>query len=437
MVHHTMKPSKPSASSASTMISHMTRHSRQLAWLAALALAACTTAPRQPPPAPPPAPSVPTVTRAVYELQSPDALPPVSDAELRAAWPAWLTSCRTLARRAPWQAACERAVGVTADDPAALRRYASETFDAYRIRAETRESAPPAGTEARTLGVANEGRMTGYYEPELLGSRTRSAPFVVPLHRAPEDLVTVELGSLYPELKNQRVRGRLETTTPQGAWRVVPYWSRAELESGERLQGKEIVWVDNAVEAFFLQIQGSGRVRLPDNSVIRVGYADQNGHPYRSVGRWLVDRGELLLEHASLQGIRAWTERNPQRLSELLNQNPSYVFFRELPLGDPRAGPLGAMGLPLTAGYSVAVDPQFVPLGAPLLIRTTHPTDRSEIVRWMLAQDTGGAIRGPLRFDFYWGTGSGAGEQAGRQRGDAAAWLLVPKGVRPEALLSR
>jgi membrane-bound lytic murein transglycosylase A len=436
MVHHTMKPSKPSASSASTMISHMTRHSRQLAWLAALALAACTTAPRQPPPAPPPAPSVPTVTRAVYELQSPDALPPVSDAELRAAWPAWLTSCRTLARRAPWQAACERAAGVTADDPAALRRYASETFDAYRIRAETRESAPPAGTEARTLGVANEGRMTGYYEPELLGSRTRSAPFVVPLHRAPEDLVTVELGSLYPELKNQRVRGRLETP-PQGARRVVPYWSRAELESGERLQGKEIVWVDNAVEAFFLQIQGSGRVRLPDNSVIRVGYADQNGHPYRSVGRWLVDRGELPLEHASLQGIRAWTERNPQRLSELLNQNPSYVFFRELPLGDPRAGPLGAMGLPLTAGYSVAVDPQFVPLGAPLLIRTTHPTDRSEIVRWMLAQDTGGAIRGPLRFDFYWGTGSGAGEQAGRQRGDAAAWLLVPKGVRPEALLSR
>jgi membrane-bound lytic murein transglycosylase A len=416
------------------MISHIGRHSRQAALLlVCAALAACKTAP--PKPAPPPPPAVATITQARYELQPFDALPAVNDTDLRAAWPAWLVSCRTLARRAAWQGACERAASVAADDTATVRRYFAEHFDAYRLQAETREATAPAGGEVRTLSLATEGRMTGYYEPELVGSRARGAPYVVPLYRAPEDLLTIDLGSLYPELKNQRVRGRL-VTTPQGR-RVVPYWSRAEIEAGERLQGAELVWVEDAVEAFFLQVQGSGRIRLPDNNVIRVGYADQNGHPYRSIGRWLVDRGELTLDQASLQGIRAWGQRNPQRLPELLNQNPSYVFFRELPLGDPQAGPLGAMGVPLTAGYSVAADPQFVPLGAPLLIRTAHPSDGTSLVRWVLAQDTGGAIRGPLRFDFFWGTGAAAGEQAGRQRGDAAAWLLVPKGTRPETLLAR
>jgi membrane-bound lytic murein transglycosylase A len=189
------------------------------------------------------------------------------------------------------------------------------------------------------------------------------------------------------------------------------------------------------VEAFFLQVQGSGRVRLPDGTTVRVAYADTNGHPYRSIGRVLVERGEMPLEQASMQGIAAWARANPQRTAELLSQNPSYVFFRELPLGDPQAGPVGAMGLPLTPGYSVAADPRFIPLGAPLLIHTEHPVRGTPMNRLVLAQDTGGAIRGPLRFDLFWGFGADAAGPAGRQRHDVQAWLLVPRGTPPEQLL--
>ncbi|HXF47728.1 MAG TPA: MltA domain-containing protein, partial [Burkholderiaceae bacterium] len=217
--------------------------------------------------------------------------------------------------------------------------------------------------------------------------------------------------------------------------RVVPYWSRGEIDGNGRLRGQELLWVDDAIEAFFLHVQGSGRVRLPDGSVVRVGYADTNGHPYRSIGAWLIERGELTLAQASMQGIAAWARANPQRVRELLDANPSYVFFRELPLGDPDAGPVGALGVPLTAGVSVAADPQFVPAGAPLVIRSEHPASGTPLVRLVLAQDTGGAIRGPLRFDLFWGTGREAGELAGRQRHDVQAWLLVPKGMRPEQLL--
>jgi membrane-bound lytic murein transglycosylase A len=254
----------------------------------------------------------------------------------------------------------------------------------------------------------------------------------VPLHRPPADLLTIDLSSLYPELAGQRVRGRLQPSDK--GMLVVPYWPRAEMTE-ERLRGAELVWVDDPIEAFFLQVQGSGRVRFGDGSMIRVGYADTNGHPYRSIGRVLVDRGELALEQASMQGITAWARANPQRVAELLNQNPSYVFFRELPLGDPSAGPVGALGVPLTPGYSVAVDPRFIPLGAPVVISSEHPASGAPLRRLMLAQDTGGAIRGPLRFDFFWGFGADAAAPAGRQRHDVQAWLLVPRGVPPEKLL--
>lgn len=398
---------------------------------AALLLGACQTLP----PAPPPA--IKTVTQARYEKVDFDALPALADADLVAAWPAWLASCRAFergngTRRAAWQAACAAAAAVDAGSAAAIRVYLRERLDAWRVLAETREDT--AGNDA-LIGVADRGRITGYYEPLLNGSRTKVLPFTVPLHRPPDDLLIVDLASLHPELAGKRVRGRL-VETPNGK-RVVPYWSREELTNGARLAGAELLWVDDPIEAFFLQVQGSGRVRLPDGSVVRVGYADVNGHPYRSIGRWLVERGELKLEDASMQGIQAWARANPQRLNELLNQNPSYVFFRELPLGDPNAGPLGALAVPLTAGYSVAVDPQYVPLGAPVVISTQHPATNAPLVRLMAAQDTGGAIRGPLRFDFFWGTGREAGAVAGRQRHDVAAWILVPKGLTPAALIAR
>lgn len=393
------------------------------------------------------------MTQARYERVAPAALPRLADADLVAAWPAWLASCRaferTPARRALWQPACQEASRIAAADAGAIRAFIATRLVPWRLRAETRED-PAANVnasanatananangnpaEARLISVADTGRITGYYEPLLNGSRVRDARFAVPLHRRPDDLLIVDLGSLYPELAGKRVRGRL-IDSPAGK-RVVPYWSRGEL-SDTTLQGQELLWVDDSIEAFFLQIQGSGRVQFGDGTQVRVGYADTNGHPYRSIGRVLIDRGELTFEQASMQGIQAWARANPGKLAALLNENPSYVFFRELPVGDPSAGPVGSLNVPLTPGYSLAADPQFVPQGAPVLIDTVHPTTRAPLTRLALVQDTGGAIRGPIRFDFFWGFGREAGEHAGRQRHDVAAWLLLPVGVTPEAALA-
>jgi membrane-bound lytic murein transglycosylase A len=398
----------------------------------ALLLAACQSTP---PPAPPPPPTIKTLTQARYEKVPASELPRIAETDLAGAWPALLASCRSfersLARRDAWAEPCRHAAAVAANDVAEQRALLAQRFDAYRVLAVTLEDGT---AEPRLLASEMRGRVTGYYEPLLNGSRTRTAPFLVALHRPPADLLTIDLSPVHPELANLRLRGRLQPSDK--GMRVVPYWSRAELNE-ERLRGTELLWVDDVIEAFFLQIQGSGRVRLTDGSMLRVGYADTNGHPYRSIGRVLIERGELTLDQASMQGITAWARANPQRVSELLNQNPSYVFFRELPLGDPAAGPVGAMGLPLTPGYSVAVDPRFIPLGAPLLLATTHPVSGAPLQRLVLAQDTGGAIRGPLRFDLFWGFGAEAAAPAGRQRHDGQAWLLVPRGARPEALVGK
>jgi membrane-bound lytic murein transglycosylase A len=191
--------------------------------------------------------------------------------------------------------------------------------------------------------------------------------------------------------------------------------------------------VDDPVEAFFLQIQGSGRVRLENGEVVRLGYADQNGHPYQSVGRYLIERGELQPGEASMQAIQAWAAAHPGRLAELLNQNPSYVFFREIPALDAAAGPIGALGIPLTPQRSIAVDPRYVPLGAPVFLATTWPNSDTPLNRLVVAQDTGGAIRGPVRADFFWGFGAEAGAQAGRMRQQGKMWVLLPKDMKPAA----
>jgi membrane-bound lytic murein transglycosylase A len=212
----------------------------------------------------------------------------------------------------------------------------------------------------------------------------------------------------------------------------VPYYSRAEIDGGTApLTGKEIVWVDDPVEAFFLQIQGSGRVRLENGHVLRLGYADQNGHPYQSIGRYLIERGELQPGEASMQAIQAWAAARPERLGELLNQNPSYVFFREISTLDASAGPIGALGVPLTPQRSIAADPRYVPLGAPVFLATTWPNSDAPLARLLIAQDTGGAIRGPVRADFFWGFGAEAGALAGRMRQQGRMWVLLPKDVKP------
>lgn len=271
-----------------------------------------------------------------------------------------------------------------------------------------------------------DGLITGYYEPLLRGSREPSRRYPYPLYAIPDDLLVVDLSAVYPELKNMRLRGRL-----QGR-KVVPYYSRAEIDGGVNhgtasLQGRELVWVEDAVELFFLQIQGSGRVKLENGEMVRVGYAEQNGYPYKSIGKLLVERGELPLEKASMQGIKAWGKQNPDKLGELLQQNPSYVFFRELP-ADPsgKLGPPGALGVPLTAGRSLAIDPRAIPQGAPVFLATTWPDSERALNRLMLAQDTGGAIKGGVRADFFWGFGAEAGNQAGKMKQSGRMWVLLP-----------
>jgi membrane-bound lytic murein transglycosylase A len=187
--------------------------------------------------------------------------------------------------------------------------------------------------------------------------------------------------------------------------------------------------VDSELDAFLLQVQGSGRVQLPTGDVIRLQYADQNGHPYQSIGRYLVERGELTVGEVTMPGIRQWLDANPARVVEVLNSNPSFVFFNEERLDDPGQGPKGAQGVPLTGGRSIAIDPASVPLGAPVFLDTSFPATDRPLQRLVMAQDTGGAIRGVVRADFFWGTGHEAGEQAGRMRQPLRMWMLWPKGM--------
>jgi membrane-bound lytic murein transglycosylase A len=361
---------------------------------------------------------------ARYDRVAFTALPPTTDADWLAMWPAFLQSCQPLAAQAPWKEACARAAAVDRRSAAAIRAFFASGFDAYRVRAV-------APADAKDAEVRDSGLVTGYYEPLLKGSRRPSAKYRVPLYRVPPDLVAIDLAGTHPELAGLRLRGRLLNG------KVVAYPTRGEIMRSNLLRGQELLWVDDPIDAFFLQVQGSGRVQLDDGRVARVAYADTNGHPYRSIGRWLVDTGELTIDQASMQGIKAWAALNPRRLDQLLEQNPSFVFFREVPLGDPATGPTGALGVALTPHASLAVDARFIPLGAPLVLASADPSTAAPFVRPMVAQDTGSAIRGPLRFDYFWGFGAAAGERAGRHKHEGSAWLLVPRGASPEALVRR
>ena len=325
------------------------------------------------------------------------------------AWPAFVKSCSVLRSRDGWQPVCKRALEISPDDRNQVRAFFEREFTPWRV-------VNADGTES--------GLVTGYYEPLIRGSRKASARYRYPIYAVPDDLLAIELGELYPQLKGLRLRGRLDGR------KVVPYHDRSQIDGGvPALSGREIAWTDDALDLFFLQVQGSGRVKLENGETLRIGYADQNGHPYRSIGKLLVDRGELTVEQASLQGIKAWAKKNSDQVRDLLDYNASYVFFRELPPSPD--GPLGAMGLPLTAGRSVAIDPRTVPLGAPVFLATTFPNSDRPLARLMMAQDTGGAIKGGVRADYFWGFGEEASKQAGRMRQQGRMWVLLPTGLTP------
>jgi membrane-bound lytic murein transglycosylase A len=358
-----------------------------------------------PPPCPCPPPPTPSAD-ARYEPVEFAALPGWDAAPLAASVRAFVAGCARVAPGEALHEACTAARALPAGDEAAARAFYETAFSAYAVVA-------PDG--------AREGLVTGYYEPVLAGSRIPSARFAQPVHGVPDDLVVVDLAAQYPELRGMRLRGRLDGR------RLQPYYSRGEILSRNHvIPAPVIAWVEDPVELFFLQIQGSGQIQLVSGERIRVGFAEQNGHPYRSLGRHLVERGELALEQASMQGIKAWAAANPARLQEALSHNASYVFFRELPAVD---GPIGALGVPLEAGYSIAVDPKFVPLGAPVFLATTYPLSPQPLERLVMAQDTGGAIRGAARADFVWGSGAEAGQLAGRMRQPGRLWVLWPRGA--------
>ncbi|MGH8218693.1 MAG: murein transglycosylase A [Steroidobacteraceae bacterium] len=381
------------------------RASTLAALMSAILLAGCATSSRICPPPPPPAP------HAAYEPATWGSLPGWERDQTQEAWPAFLASCAVLGQRAPWSAVCRAAADAKPANAQDARAFFERYFAPFEIVEQT-------GSRADDSGL-----VTGYFEPVLQGSRSPSPEFDTPLYAPPPDLLTVDLGSVYPELKGKRLRARLDGR------RVVPYYSRADLERDPALKGDEIVWVDDAIDAFFLEVQGSGRVRLRTGETIRLHYADQNGYPYRSIGRYLIDRGELRRGEATMPAIRAWARSHPQRLKELLDSDPSVVFFDEEPLGDPGLGPKGSLGVPLTPGRSIAVDPAAVPLGAPVFIATTFPASDIALQRLVMSQDTGGAIRGPIRADFFWGTGPQAASYAGQMSQTGRMWLLWPRGV--------
>src|SRR5260221_4827524 len=350
-------------------------------------------------------PKRPAAQRVQCVATSLAALPGWERTRLEPSLRAFLSGCA----RAPaiLLGACGTATSIAIGDEAGGRRFLEATFTPYAL----------VSTESGDTGT-----ITGYYEPVLRGSRLRDAINRFPIFGVPDDLIVVELSNVAPETRNLRLRGRVDGR------RLVPYYTRAEIDArGETFKAPIIGWTADPVELFFLQIQGSGQLELENGDRIRLAYADQNGHPYRSLGRYLVDRGELTLDQASMQSIKSWAAVNPAKLQEALNVNASYVFFRES--SDPR-GVVGALGVPLVPQYSLAIDRRFTPLGAPVFLATTHPLSDEPLVRLAAAHDTGGAIRGVVRADLFWGTGPEAGAMAGRMGPKGQMWVTLARGRR-------
>lgn len=328
-------------------------------------------------------------------------------------------SCARIVKRSPdGSFGPEAHWGTYADWQAPCRAYLQES--PADLRAFLQSWYRPVAVYA---GSSDEGLFTGYYEAALRGSRTKNGVYRTPLRLRPEDLVMVDLGEFRKELKGQRIAGRVK-----GA-HLKPYETREQIESGKLPDehDKALVWVDDPVDAFFVQVQGSGVVMLDDGMPLRIGYDGQNGHPYYAIGRALVAKGVMDKDQISLQTIRAWLEAHPDDAQTLMNANPSYVFFKEL-YGE---GPVGGEGVALTPGRSLAIDRAILPYGMPLWIDVDPPGGSgADIRRLVMAQDTGGAIIGAVRGDLFWGYGSEAERNAGIMKSRGQYWALRPKSIQ-------
>jgi membrane-bound lytic murein transglycosylase A len=296
-----------------------------------------------------------------------------------------------------WRSLCAAAATVPAGNDAAARVMLERELQAYVV------------SDSGQV----QGLFTGYYEPQVEGATRRGGRYQTPILRRPHDLVTG------PMATGRRVGNR-----------VVPYYDRAQIERGALAsQNLALLYVADPIDAFFLEIQGAGRVRLPDGQVVRVTYDGQNGWPYVPIGRLLIERGELTREEVSLQTIRAWLVAHPAQAPALMDANPSYVFFTTLPETPPDQGPPGWLGVALTPGRSLAVDQRFVPMGAPVFVATSNPLDNAPWQHLLFGQDKGGAIKGAVRGDVFFGWGAEAEAMAGRMKQHGTAFLLLPRAV--------
>ena len=390
--------------------------------LSCLGLLACAAQPEhREAPGPEPAPR--------FELQpiAFEQLPGWGLDDPREALGAFARSCAKLAQRdaaAPmagdplfgqvgdWSAACVGATTAAGSSPAQARAFVEDRFSPYLV----------------LDGSNPEGLFTGYYEPLLNGSRRFGRPYTVPLYRPPADLLHIDLGRFNPALAGYAIYGRIE------GGEFVPYYSRRDIDAGALAgRGLELLWVDDPIDKFFLQIQGSGQVRLDDGSLVRVGYAGQNGHPYRAIGRDLIEMEVLTPEQVTMPAIRAWLELHPNDALEIMERNRSYIFFEERPELAPDDGPLGAEGVSLTAERSLAVDPRYIPFGVPIWLDTTapFPEGAGPLRRLVVAQDTGSAIKGVVRGDVFWGAGERAEAIAGHMKSRGRYAVLLPKALIP------
>ena len=346
---------------------------------------------------------------------------------VREALPTFLKSCAKLVKKQPtdmigpmkqmgtvadWLPICASARLVRLDNEAEARIFFETRFRPYLI----------------FNGTSSTGLITGYYEPELRGSWHQDANFRYPLYTRPKDIKTAELGQFDPSQKGTILAGQFSGD------KFIPYHSRADIEAGI-LAGRqlELMWVDDPIDAFFLHIQGSGRVIMPDGSTVRVGFSGRNGRPYRAIGGELINSGIMTPAQVSMQSIRSWIRNNVLQGRQLMMKNESYIFFRVVE-GD---GPLGSQGVVLTPERSIAVDRSLIPLGIPVWIKTTLPGSTlgaKDLVRLTVSQDTGSAIKGPLRADYFWGFGGRAGEMAGHMKQAGQLYLLLPANVDPNKI---
>ncbi|HFC8543511.1 TPA: murein transglycosylase A [Neisseria weaveri] len=429
---------------------------------AAAVLAACGTKKRPVPVAVPPAASVPSVTPgqplpagvpsplgyslspgggATYTVVAHRDLPQWLQQPFADSLRSFRLGCAKLQNRAEWSNVCRQAAQTVANH-AAAQQFFEQYFTAWKVSGNGKEA----------------GTITGYYEPVLHGDTKPTGKARFPVYGVPQDFVSVDLPA---HLRNSKAVVRVQPSgrnkgviQAAGAYaadlsqfpisertkalkgrfengRFVPYFTRNQINGGALNSRAPILgYADDPVELFFLHIQGSGRLKTPDGRYVRLGFADKNEYPYVSIGRYMANKGYLPLAQTTMQGIKAYMQQNPQKLAEVLGQNPSYVFFRELPGNDD--GPIGALGTPLMGGYAGAVDRHYITLGAPLFVATTHPVTNRALNRLIMAQDTGSAIKGAVRVDYFWGYGDEAGAVAGKQKHPGYVWQLLPNGVMPE-----